>query len=98
MSAIRRQGNDAVAARAAATSRGTATGSAVGFSTSALQYADLIRVDGAEPLLGLQGETEEERAHRRPDDHVGEGKRLDYRVGDGRPRRNVNENRRLGPS
>src|SRR3712207_4122265 len=66
-------------------------------TTSALQDADLVRVDGAESLLRLQREAEKECAHRGLDDHVGEGKRLHDRVHDGLLRRDVSEDGRLGP-
>src|SRR5215217_7159379 len=94
-SAPRRHGNHV--AVAAATNKGRATGSAGKKVISALEGYYLVRVDGAEPLLRLHREGEQQRRHRGLDDHVGEGESLNYRVHHGGLGRDVLVNRRLGP-
>src|SRR2546429_2584636 len=79
---------------AAATSSGVAVARASNWSTagaSALELDEFLRIEGAEPLVRLDGEGQQQRGHGRLHDHVGQGQRLDHGVHRRRVHRYVGE-------
>src|SRR3954453_3763807 len=85
-----------VAASTVAASTGTRTASgATDTAGSAAQGAERVGVAGAEALVRLHGQREEDGRHRRLDGDVGQRQPLHERVDDRRARRDVGEDRRL---
>jgi len=65
---------------AAAASSGTTTARGSSWSTGgafSLQLDELVRIEGAEPFVGLDGEGQQQGGDRGLHHHVGEGQRLD---------------------